>query len=123
MDKQWIPTVAGVLEIVSGVLALIGALAVGFVCGVINAIPDVANDPDVPIEMLTALFATLALLIFAIGVVCFIGGIAGIRRRGWTRAMAGAIAALFVAPPAGIFALILVIVGEPEFSDRAPGSS
>ncbi len=120
MDRQWIPTVAGVLEIVSGVFALIGALAVGFACGIINSIPDVRNDPDVPIEMLTALFTTLALVILAVGIVSFVGGFAGIRRRGWTRAMAGAIAALLIAPPAGIFALVLVIVGENEFSDRSP---
>lgn len=112
------PTVAGVLEIVAAVCALIGALALLFICCVINAIPDLQHDPDVPLELLTGMFAALSTLIFLSGVACLVGGIAALRRRGWFWAVAGAVAALFVAPPAGIFALVLVILGEREFSDR-----
>lgn len=119
MDKQWIPTVAGVLEIVAGVCALVGALVLFFACGVINWVPDIQGDPDVPVEMITALIGTLGGLVFLGGLICFIGGIAGIRRRGWMWAMAGAIAAVFLMPPAGVFALVLVILGEKEFAERA----
>lgn len=118
MDKQWIPTVAGVLEIVSAVCALIGSLFLLFACGVINWIPDLQHEPDVPLPMILGLLGSMAALIFLGGLVCFVGGIAGIRRKGWIRAMAGAIAAVFLMPPAGIFALVLVILGEKEFADR-----
>ena len=118
MDKQWIPTVAGVLELVAAICALIGSLALIFIPFVINSIPDLQNKPEVPVELLTALFATLAGLVFLGGVVCLVGGVAALRRRGWFWAVAGAIAALFVMTPAGVFALVLVLIGEREFSDR-----
>ncbi|MCP4203563.1 MAG: hypothetical protein GY769_16715, partial [bacterium] len=108
MDKQWIPTLAGVLEIVASVCALIGGLVLAFICAVINTVPDIQDDPEVPLELLTAMFGTLSGLVLLGGLVCLVGGIAAIRRRGWAWAVAGAIAALFLATPAGVFALILV---------------
>lgn len=119
MDRQWIPTVAGVLEIVAAIFALLGALALAFSGAVINVVPDIQNEPDVPLELLTGLFATLAGLVFLGGIVCLVGGVAALRRRNWFWAVAGAIAAVFVATPIGVFALILVIVGEREFTDRS----
>lgn len=118
MDKQWIPTVAGVLEIVAGVCAMFGALALFFACAVLNWVPDVQNDPEVPVHLITGLVGSLGAFVFLGGLVCFIGGVAGVRRRGWMWAMAGAIAAVFVMPPAGVFALVLVIIGEKEFAER-----
>ena len=119
MDKSWIPTVAGVLEIVSGVSALIGALFLGFAGGMVHWIPELQDDPEVPVAMITGLIGSLAALVLLGGVVCVVGGIAGVRRRGWMWAMAGAIASIFLMPPAGLIALILVILGEKEFADRA----
>ena len=118
MDKQWIPTVAGVLEIVAAIFALIGSLALVFVSCVINSIPDLQHNPEVPVELLTGLFLTLSGLVFLGGLACLVGGIAALRRRGWFWAVAGAIVALFVMTPAGVFALVLVLLGEREFSDR-----
>lgn len=119
MDKQWIPTVAGVLEIVAGVCAVLGALAIFFACAVLTWVPDLHEDPEVPVHLITGLVGSLGGLVFLGGVACFIGGVAGIRRRGWLWAMAGAIAAVFLMPPAGVFALVLVILGEKEFAERA----
>lgn len=118
MDKQWIPTVAGVLEIVSGVCSALGALALVFSGSILHWIPDVQEDSDVPLTMITGLLGGLALLLLLGAVVCIIGGIAGLRRRGWGWAIAGAVAAIFLLPPAGVIALILVIVGEKEFGER-----
>ncbi|MFQ5525348.1 MAG: hypothetical protein ACE5GX_03730 [Thermoanaerobaculia bacterium] len=119
MDRQWIPTVAGVLEIVSGVCALIGGLFLVFAGAIVNWVPDLQKEPDLPLPMITGFLGTLAALILLGGLVCFVGGIAGIRRKGWIWAMAGAIASVFLMPPAGIFALVLAIIGEKEFSERA----
>lgn len=118
MDKSWIPTVVGVLEFVAAICALIGSLALAFACFAINSVPDIRHDPDVPIGLLTGLFVTLATLVFLGGLVSFFGGLAAINRQRWAWAVAGAIAALFLATPVGIFALVLVIVGEREFVDR-----
>ena len=118
MDKQWIPTVAGVLEIVAAVCGVIGSLVLAFICLVVSTVPEIQNDPNVPIGLINSLFGTLSVLVFLGAMVCLIGGIAAIRRRGWAWAVAGAIAALFLMTPAGVFALVLVIVGEKEFGGR-----
>ena len=118
MNKQWIPTVVGVLEIVAAITALIGSLALIFALCVINTVPDLQHDPDIPIGLLTGLLGTLAGLVFLGGLACLIGGVSALKRRGWFWAVAGAIVAVFVATPIGVFALVLVIVGEREFSDR-----
>jgi hypothetical protein len=120
MDKQWIPTVAGVLEIVAAVCALIGAAAAAFACAIITAIPEIQQEPDFPFPLVTGLLTAMAGGILFFGLVSLIGGIASIRRRGWGWALAGSIAALFIMPPAGIFALVLVILGASEYTDRAP---
>ncbi len=119
MDKQWIPTVAGVLEILSGVSSALGAFFLAFSGAFLNWIPDVKNDPDVPLGVVTTLVGALAVLLFVGALICFVGGVAGLRRRGWGWAIAGAVASIFLLPPAGVIALILVIVGEKEFADRS----
>ncbi|MCP4201545.1 MAG: hypothetical protein GY769_06370, partial [bacterium] len=84
--------------------------------------PDIQDDPEVPLELLTAMFGTLSGLVLLGGLVCLVGGRSAIRLRGWAWALAGAIVALFLATPAGVFALILVIIGEKAFLERAAPS-
>jgi len=122
MDRSWIPTVAGVLEIVAAICAFVGSLILAFVGVVISEVPDLQHDPDVPLEILTGLMATLSALVFLGAVVSLVGGIAALRRRSWYWALAGAIAALFVMTPAGVVALVLVVVGEREFGVQRSAS-
>lgn len=119
MNRDWIPTVAGVFEIVAAVCSLIGAASLVFAALVITTVPDIQNDPDVPVDLITGLLGTMAILVLVGGVVALVGGIAGVRRHGWGRAIAGAIAAVFLMPPVGILALVMTIVGEREFRERS----
>ena len=118
MNREWIPTVAGVFQIVAAVCALIGSLALVFAALMMEAVPDIQNDPDVPVELIVGLLVGMAGFIFVGGVVSMIGGVAGIRRQGWGWALAGSIAAIFLLPPAGILALVMTIFGEKEFRER-----
>ena len=118
MNREWIPTVAGVFQIVAAVCALIGCLALVFAALMMEAVPDIQNDPDVPVELIVGLLVGMAGFIFVGGVVSMIGGVAGIRRQGWGWALAGSIAAIFLLPPAGILALVMTIFGEKEFRER-----
>lgn len=122
MKKDWIPPVAGVLEIVAAICAFIGSGLVVFSGVVVNTIPDIDNDPNFPQELVTALLMTIACVLLVFAVVSLIGGISALRRRAWPWAVAGAISALFTTPPFGIFALVLVMVGEGEFSGRSSGT-
>lgn len=118
-NKEWIPTVAGVFEIVAAVCALIGAGALVFSAAVVGSVPDIQNDPDVPVDLIISLLTVLGGFVLIAGIVAMVGGIAAVRRRGWGRALAGAIAAVFLLPPVGILALVMVILGEGEFSERS----
>ena len=117
MRKDWMPAAAGVMQIVSGVCAFIGACAVAFSAVMINHIPDM-HEEEVPVELLTSMLGGLALFIGLFGVVAVVGGVLAVRRRGLGWAIAGSIAALFTMPPLGIVSLILVLVGESEFEGR-----
>jgi hypothetical protein len=118
MNRDWIPTVAGIFEIVAAVCALIGAASLLFAALVITSVPDIQNDPDVPVDLISGLLGAIAIFVLVGGVVALVGGIAGVRRQGWGRAVAGAIAAVFLMPPVGILALVMTIVGEKEFRER-----
>jgi hypothetical protein len=113
-------TIAGVLDIIAGVMSLIGACVL-FLIGVVGtgAItaagaqdPEAARVAFLPI----ALFGPLSLLCLAIGVAAVAGGIAALGRRRMWLAVVGAIAALFSFFPLGIPAIILTIMAEKEFS-------
>ena len=120
MNKDWIPTVAGVLEIVAAVCALIGSGSLVFAALIMSSVPDIQDDPEVPLEAIFGLLIGLAVFVFVAGIVSLVGGIAGVRRRNWGWALAGSIAALFLMPPAGILALVMTIAGEKEFQKRLP---
>jgi len=118
MDRSWMPTVVGVLEIIAAICAVFGVVALLFACGIMNSVPDIQNDPEVPIQMIGGLLVTFACLLAIGGALSFIGGVSAIRRRGWMWAVTGAACACFLMPPAGLFAVVFAILGEKEFSDR-----
>ena len=122
MKKDWMPVVAGVLQIVSGVCAFIGAGAVAFSAAMFQWVPDMQEE-DVPVDLLTWLVVSLALFLGLLAAVGIIGGVFSVRRRGFGWAMAGSISALFTVMLLGVAALILVLVGEREFAGRAAPAS
>ena len=116
MDRSWMPTAAGILNIVAGVLALLGALALVFVGVVTTTVPQMTpeTEDDLPLALVSGLFWGLAGLSLLAGLLSTIGGIVALRRTGWAWPLTGAITALFTAMPIGIFALIFVVLAEKE---------
>lgn len=113
------PTIAGVLDIIAGVMALIGACVL-FLIGVVGtgAITTAgAHDPTAArfAYLPIALFGPLALLCLVIGVLAVVGGIAAVRQRRFWLALVGGIAALFAFFPIGIPAVVLTVMAEREF--------
>jgi hypothetical protein len=111
--------IAGVLDIIAGVMSLIGScvlLLLGVIgTGAISTAgvhdPEAARFAYLPIAM----FGPLALLCLVIGLVAVIGGIAAIRQRRFWLALVGSIAALFAFFPVGIPAIVLTVMAENEF--------
>lgn len=112
-------TIAGVLDIIAGVMSVIGAcflLLIGVIgTGAVSTVgmhePEAARFAYLPIAM----FGPLALLGLLIGLLALIGGIAAIRQRRFWLALVGSIAALFAFFPVGIPAIVLTVMAEREF--------
>ncbi len=122
MERTWMPTVAGVLNVISGGFALIGALALVFAAVMTGVVPEIADEPEaeIPLAMAGGLLWALALLALAVGAVAVIGGVVALRRSGWAWPLMGSIAAFFCAAPIGVISLILVVLAEKELRGGAP---
>ncbi|MDP2931650.1 MAG: hypothetical protein Q8O05_04010 [Chloroflexota bacterium] len=106
MEKTWKPGVAGLIDIISGVLWIIGA---AFLSMVVLGFMVVFG----PGEAEQAFWLTLAGISLP-GILAIAGGICSLRRRNWLLAMVGAVC---VTPlGAGIAALILTVRSKDEFS-------
>jgi hypothetical protein len=116
MDRSWMPTAAGILNIIAGVMSLLGALALVFVGTVMVTVPEMVGEPEaeMALELAAGLIWALVLLSLLAGVLAIVGGIVALRRTGWAWPLAGAITALFSFLPLGVFALILVVMAERE---------
>jgi len=114
MEKTSKPIVAGVLNIITGVLGLLGAYSVyiGFAItkGYLTA-PGGVNVPDfVPAIVLATAIVTTVLAILPL-----IGGIYSLQRKTWGLTLAGSIISILVILPLGIPATILTASSKNEF--------
>lgn len=124
MDRSWMPTVAGVLEIVSGVVALLGALALILAGSVATIVPELTEAPgdDLPLALVSGIIWALVALCLVAAVLAIVGGVVALRRSGWAWPLVGAITALFAAMPLGLLALIFVVLAEPDLrGESRPG--
>jgi len=108
MEKTWKPITAGILDIISGVLGLIGAI------GIFIAIGVVGSQPDVP-EFVPGILWGLSFPTIILAVLALIGGIFAVQRKKWGWALAGSIAAILASTILGILATIFVAMSKDEF--------
>jgi hypothetical protein len=116
--KTWKTRAAGVLAIVSGVLAVTQWVAV--------AVLEVLALGWLPMGSLTGLGA-LVVAMFTIsigaGIVAIVGGVFALKRRRWRLALAGSICGIFsvvfipilLNVPLAIAAIVLLVLGRGEF--------
>lgn len=124
MEKTWKPTVAGILNIIAGVLSLLGAI------GVIIGITFFIYSSSAPflaymwgeLEVLGIgpnFFITILVIgaIFSVvlGIFPLIGGIYALQRKKWGLALTGSIIAIFGSSIMGILATIFLAMSKDEF--------
>jgi len=115
-------TIAGILNIASGLMAVIGGAvlaSLGLIgTGALYAIPD-----DIPpIQWLPlAFFGPMALMVLVAGFIAIVGGIKAIKRSSWAWTLAGAVAALVCCLPLGVASLVVTVMAESEFRTGAQG--
>ena len=115
MEKTWMPTIAGILDIVAGALSFVG-LTFAFV-GAMMVIT--AGGTDLPMGIAANLILALVVIfaIFAIiaDILAIIGGIYALQKKNWGLALAGSIAAFFASILLGTAAIVFTVLAKKEF--------
>ena len=108
VKKTWMPTVAGILDIVAGGLSL--SVLFLFAIGPMIIMPLNAGTFSLNLSLFFMVIPGLAIEALAI-----VGGVFAIQRRKWRWALAGSIAAAMIPPPLGIAAIICIVLSKNEF--------
>ncbi|UCG10611.1 MAG: hypothetical protein JSW30_01900 [Dehalococcoidia bacterium] len=117
MGRAWMPTVAGILDIICA------GLHITAVFGLIIAMIAVESNPyldpamasgGVPVNITAILGAILVTSAIA-AVLALVGGIYALKRQKWGLALAGAIAAFFPVGILGVVAIVLTALSRQEF--------
>ncbi len=119
MEKTWKPVVAGILNIVAGVIHLIGFI------GVIVAIFVIGSGtyfweftPElfpITIGWVQTILIIVAVFTAVLGILPLLGGIYSVQRKQWGLALAGSIAAIFGTAVLGLLAVIFTAMSRDEF--------
>ena len=122
MDKSWMPIVAGILEIISGVFGLLGGAIVAVAFAIFSAVTQQQGGyrpEDFLSPVIASIFTSVALSAVIFGLLALIGGICATRRKSWGWSLTGAIAATLCALPLGIIALIIIVMSQEQFRKTA----
>ena len=121
MGRTWMPTTAGILNIISGVFVLIGGIVVATLDeSMVTAITryyiySVGTEVALTPLVVTIVIAGLAAVLIISGIISISAGICALKRRLWGWALTGAIFTFSYLPPTGIPAIILTALSKREF--------
>jgi ABC-type xylose transport system permease subunit len=106
VKETWMPTVAGILSIIAGVVELFFGAIIGAVGAVLTTF----------IKM-PGLGAIIGFPLIVLGIAAVVGGVFSIKRRVWGLALAGAICSVFLphVTVLGILAIIFIAISKREF--------
>jgi hypothetical protein len=113
--KTWMPTTAGILDIVAGGLGLIAGLVL-LIFGAVGSSFMPYFAPQLPPTAAVAIFSAMAVPFILIAILAIVGGIYALKRKIWGLALAGSIAAFF--SPCwylGIAAIVFTALSKNEF--------
>ncbi len=113
MDRSWMPTLAGILNLISGAAALFGFMALAFAAAILGHIPD--QPEEMPLHLVQGFLGCLAFLVLALALTAIAGGVFAILRRRWLWMLVGSIAATLICAPLGVPAVILTALAERDF--------
>ena len=111
MKKTNKPKIGGILTIISGSLASLGAVNYAIGLGDVSGL----GKGDIPPFVPSIIFGVPALSII-IGILALAGGILAMRRKKWGWSLAGSIAGTLSVLPLGIPAIILIALSKDEFT-------
>ncbi len=116
--------IAGILSIVSGVLALIGAVIMVLLISLVGTFLETNTTYPYEVESFVGVvYGTTGAILAVLGIFSIIGGVFSIKRKYWGLGLAAAIASIITFFPCGIAATIIIAMGKPEFERSAIASS
>ncbi len=119
MKLTWKPIMAGILDIVSGAIGMVGGLYFVVLTSLFRSMHEILRVDPIVIEqteqIISKLFAIPFVLVF-IGIISIIGGVYALQRRIWGLALAGAICSCIVFPIFGIPSIIITGLAQEEFN-------
>jgi hypothetical protein len=117
MTKSQMPKVAGVTNIVSGILTLIG-FSLLFIFGIAIAISVIELDGcDLGVDVVSGVLFSISSILLITGILSIFGGVCALRRRNCGWALTGSICALIAKFPLGIVSTILVASSKDGFAN------
>jgi len=120
LEKTWKPTVAGILNIVSGAVGLIAVFGLMIAIAITGGSVNFPGKEDIP-RFVPSLLTVIAAPLAVFSVLSLIGGIYALQRKIWGLALTGSITAIFASIPllgglpVGILATILIALSKGEF--------
>jgi len=114
MQKTSKPTVAGILNIITGALGIIGAICMFIGFSVVSGGWGIPGMEVIPGFVPGVVLGT-AILCLLIAVLALVGGIFAVQRKQWGWTLAGSIAAIVVFLPLGIASTVLTAQSKNEF--------
>ena len=115
MTKSPMPIIAGVINIISGILTLIG-FSLFFIFSIASSISVIElNGCDLGVDIASGILFFISSFLLIIGILSIFGGICALQRRKWGWALTGSICALIIEFPLGIVSIILVALSKDEF--------
>jgi len=119
MEKTPRPTIAGILNIISGSFGLLVSFSLFLLVFVSNV--DFEYYPGVFPEVISAAAVFAAIISLLVSLLILVSGIYALERRYWGLSLAGSIAAAMGCLLLGIPALVLIAISKDEFDGaRAP---
>ncbi len=121
MEATWKPIVAGILNIITGVINLFGMFVViglltAFGGGILSIIRIADMMPIWLSGMVHGVLIIMAILLAVLSSLPLIGGVYAIQRKAWSLALTGSVVAILSIPPLGIVSTVLVSLSRSEFT-------
>ena len=121
MEATWKPIVAGILNIITGIINLFGMFVViglltTFGGGILSIVRVADMMPLWLSGMVHGVLIIMAILLAVLSSLPLIGGIYAIQRKAWSLALAGSAVAALSIPPLGIVSTVLVSLSRSEFT-------
>ena len=120
VKKTWMPTVAGILDIISGVCGLLVTIFLILGISILSGVVGIFGIGIIP-SFVAGLLWVITIPLAIVSILALLGGIYALQRRKWGWVLAGSIAAVFAstpilrALPIGIAAIILAAISKKEF--------